>query len=252
LELWVFDSPATTFHEFLKTEMIAASISRKLISVMFSSEKYKAFDLLSVDFLNNPEGLFCNLDLILKWMSLVLYEKEDSTIKKGIDYLILVFQHIANDRRFLSEIEGEYFIPHIIKKFQKSTKEVLLRVHQLLNIWQYVYPYSKIVGFLMESFKSNNLANQSECIKAVTKMIEMCDPNFEEIVSQRSIKIISNYIISLGGSNEATKFNFIRKSLEGFGKRLSEIIGNPQFDKLKATIERFDSPPLEHPLISMR
>ncbi len=242
--LWIFETPTVEFEEFLKMQMLKAHISQGLISLMFSSDKRKAINLLIADFINNQRGLICNLDLILKWFALLLYDTNELLIIQGIDYLLVVFESISNSRCFLSEREGEYFLPHILKKLQSTSIDILSKIHQLLKIWRYVYPYSKIMDFLTKYLECAVLDNQKEIIKVLNELIELCDPFLNQPASQTAMKkVLSHFMIS---TNSIEAFKCMKTTMDRAGRQLIELLGDNQFGLLKQAIE--NSTPVDPPM----
>lgn len=68
------------------------------------------------DLPNNAKALICNLDLILKWLSLRFYDTNPSVLLKGLEYLNMVFQMLIEHEYILAENEGSAFIPHLLTK----------------------------------------------------------------------------------------------------------------------------------------
>ena len=71
---------------------------------------------LSEDLPQNPKALICNLDLILKWLSLRFYDTNPSVLIKGLEYLHQVFLTLVENEYCLAENEGSAFIPHLLLK----------------------------------------------------------------------------------------------------------------------------------------
>lgn len=76
----------------------------------------KAIESLSDDLPNNTKALICNLDLILKWISLRFYDTNPSVLLKGLEYLNLVFQKLVDNEYYMADNEGSAFIPHLLTK----------------------------------------------------------------------------------------------------------------------------------------
>lgn len=73
-------------------------------------------EALNEDLPNNSKALVCNLDLILKWLSLRFYDTNPSVLLKGLEYLNQVFQTLVEMEYILAENEGSAFIPHLLLK----------------------------------------------------------------------------------------------------------------------------------------
>lgn len=116
---WNFTSPREEFIELLRDQMSAANVNKALMANMFHDDfRYhlKAIDTLHEDLQDNSKALICNLDLILKWISLRFYDTNPSVLLKGLDYLTSVFDLLIGDRYNLADAEGSCFIPHLLIK----------------------------------------------------------------------------------------------------------------------------------------
>lgn len=99
--------------------MSAAFVNKGLMANMFHDDfRYhlKAIETLLEDLPNNTKALICNLDLILKWISLRFYDTNPSVLLKGLEYLNLVFVMLCEHEYDLAENEGSCFIPHLLIK----------------------------------------------------------------------------------------------------------------------------------------
>lgn len=72
------------------------------------------------DLPQNPKALICNLDLILKWLSLRFYDTNPSVLIKGLEYLNNVFIILEEHNYNLAENEGSSFIPHLLLKVNNT------------------------------------------------------------------------------------------------------------------------------------
>lgn len=116
---WNFTTPREEFIDLLRDQMQAANINKGLMANMFHADfRYhlKAIDMLLDDLPANSKALICNLDLVLKWVSLRFYDTNPSVLLKGLDYLHLVFDMLCENHYDLAEAEGSCFIPHLLIK----------------------------------------------------------------------------------------------------------------------------------------
>lgn len=87
-----------------------------IIPFLSSSYHLKVIEQLSDDLAENSKALVCNLDLILKWLTLRFYDTNPSVLIKGLDYLVQVFQMLIDIEYILAENEGSCFVPHLLLK----------------------------------------------------------------------------------------------------------------------------------------
>lgn len=126
---WSFTSPRPEFTELLRDQMTAANVNRNLMANMFHDDfRYhlKAIESLLEDLSENTQALICNLDLILKWISLRLYDTNPSVLLKGLEYLNTVFQLLRENKYVMAENEASCFIPHLLIKVSSFDKLYLI------------------------------------------------------------------------------------------------------------------------------
>lgn len=76
----------------------------------------RVIESLMNDLPHNLKALTCNLDLILKWLSLRFYDTNPSVLLKGLEYLHQVFSQLQDYKYSLTEYEASAFIPHLLSK----------------------------------------------------------------------------------------------------------------------------------------
>jgi cytoskeleton-associated protein 5 len=64
----------------------------------------------------------CNLDLILKWLTLRFYDTNTSVLLKALEYLQGLFGLLAGQDYHLAEQEASSFIPYLVNKVNYSDK----------------------------------------------------------------------------------------------------------------------------------
>lgn len=68
---------------------------------------------------DNNTALICNLDLILKWMTLRFFDTNPSVLLKGLDYLQHIFDILIAQKYTLHDIEASSFVPYLVTKVNK-------------------------------------------------------------------------------------------------------------------------------------
>ena len=61
----------------------------------------------------------CNMDMILKWMTLRFFDTNMSVLLKGLEYLQGVFSMLADHDYHMQELEASAFIPYLVNKVHK-------------------------------------------------------------------------------------------------------------------------------------
>lgn len=172
---WTFTTPREEFIDLLKDQMATANVNKSLMANMFHDDfRYhlKAIESLIEDIAENSRGLVCNLDLILKWISLRFYDTNPSVLLKGLEYLNLAFENLVENNYKMAENEGSCFIPHLLTKIGDSKDAVRNGVRTLVRQICEIYPYTKVFTYLMDAIKSKNARQRSECLDELSYLIE--------------------------------------------------------------------------------
>lgn len=67
----------------------------------------------------NFESVSCNLDLILKWMTLRFFDTNPAVIMKGLELILNIFMQLADYKYKMLEQEASAFIPYVIVKVSR-------------------------------------------------------------------------------------------------------------------------------------
>ncbi|XP_063384841.1 protein mini spindles [Cydia fagiglandana] len=172
---WNFTVPREEFFELLKDQMATAGLNKQLVANMFHNDfRYhlKAIESLSDDLHENGPALMCNLDLVLKWLTLRFFDTNPSVILKGLEYLATVFQFLSDNDYTMAEYEANCFIPYLILKVGDPKDTIRNSVKALFKQICVVYSVTKLFGYLMEGLKSKNARQRAECLECIGSLIE--------------------------------------------------------------------------------
>lgn len=172
---WTFTTPREEFIDLLKDQMSSANVNKSLMANMFHEDfRYhlKAIDQLQEDLPGNLRGLMCNLDLVLKWLSLRFYDTNPSVLLKGLDYLNQAFLLLIDNGYQMAENEGSSFIPHILTKIGDTKDAVRNGVKQVLREICCMHHYGKVFGYIMDASKSKSARQRAECLDEIAYLIE--------------------------------------------------------------------------------
>jgi cytoskeleton-associated protein 5 len=238
---WTFTQPRDEFTDLLKDQMIAANVNKHLLANMFHEDfRYhlKVIDTLSEDLAQNYKGLVCNLDLILKWVSLRFYDTNPSVLLKGLDYLNIVFAMLVENQYVLADNEGSSFIPHLLTKLGDPKDAVRNGVRSLLREICLVYPFTKVFGYVMEALKSKNARQRTECLDELGYLIEtysltVCQPS-----PQSALKEIAKHISDRDNSVRNAALNCVVQAYFLTGEKIYKLIGQISEKDLSMLDER--------------
>ncbi|XP_020818600.1 protein mini spindles isoform X1 [Drosophila serrata] len=235
---WTFTTPREEFTELLREQMMAANVNKALIANMFHDDfRYhlKVIEQLSEDLAGNSKALLCNLDLILKWLTLRFYDTNPSVLIKGLEYLVQVFQVLIDHEYILAENEGSCFIPHLLLKIGDPKDAVRNGVRRVLRQVILVFPYAKVFAYVMEGLKSKNARQRTECLDELSFLIESYGMN---ICPQASVREIARQISDRDNSVRSAALNCIVQVFFLSGEKTYKMIGQLNEKDLSMLDER--------------
>lgn len=194
---WTFTTPREEFNELLRDQMTTAGLNKNLMANMFHEDfRYhlKVIEALQDDLNSNTKALMCNLDLILKWISLRFYDTNPSVLLKGLDYLNLVMQMLIASEYDMSETEGNSFLPHLLVKLGDPKDAVRNGVRSLFRQICLTYPFTKVFSCIMEGLKSKNARQRTECLDELGYLIETYGMGACQPSAQIALKEIARHI----------------------------------------------------------
>ncbi|KAG1678360.1 Cytoskeleton-associated protein 5 [Nymphon striatum] len=195
---WNFTTPREEFSEQLKDQICNAGLSRSLQTNMFHSDfkfHLKAIDTLIDCIESCPDGVVCNVDLILKWFTLRFFDTNPSVLLKSLEFLQMLFNLLQNASHHLSECDASSFIPYLVLKVGDPKDPVRKGVREIFKLLCKVYPSNKMFSFLMHGLSSKNARQRTECLDELGNLIEkygmsVCQPSagaaLKEIAKQIS------------------------------------------------------------------
>lgn len=238
---WTFTTPRDEFCDLLKEQMATAMVNKSLIANMFHDDfRYhlKVIETLIEDLPSNTQGQICNLDLILKWLSLRFYDTNPSVLLKGLDYLNFVFQTLRNARYTLTDNEGSSFVPHLLTKIGDPKDAVRNGVRQILRQICFVYPFSKVFIYVMDALKSKNARQRTECLDELGYLIETYNLTVCQPSPQHALKEIARQISDRDNAVRSAALNCIVKAHELAGERVYKMIGQLSEKEMSMLDER--------------
>ncbi|XP_050081123.1 protein mini spindles [Anopheles maculipalpis] len=238
---WTFTTPREEFYELLKEQMQTANVNKALMVNMFHDDfRYhlKVIDALMEDLATNEEALICNLDLVMKWLSLRFYDTNPSVLLKGLEYLNQVFQRLVDRQYMLADIEGSSFVPHLLIKIGDPKDVVRNGVRTLLRQICLLYPFSKVFVFIMDALKSKNARQRAECLDELGYLIEtygltVCQPS-----QPVALKEIARHISDRDNAVRNAALNAVVQAYFLTGEKIYKLIGQLSDKDLSMLDER--------------
>ncbi|CAO1409163.1 unnamed protein product [Diamesa serratosioi] len=238
---WTFTTPREEFTDLLKEQMITANVNKNLMANMFHDDfRYhlRVIDSLTDDLPINGQGLVCNLDLVLKWLSLRFYDTNPSVLLKGLDYLNLVFEMLVDNSHVIADNEGSSFIPHLLTKIGDPKDTVRNGVRSLIRQICLVYPFSKVFAYIMDALKSKNARQRTECLDELGYLIETYNLTVCQPTPQHALKEIARQISDRDNSVRSAALNCIVKAYDIAGDKIYKMVGQLSEKDLSMLDER--------------
>lgn len=238
---WSFTTPREEFTELLRDQMATAGINKNLMANMFHEDfRYhlKVIEALQDDLAANPKALICNLDLILKWISLRFYDTNPSVLLKGLDYLNVVTQMLIANEYDFTETEGGSFLPHLLIKLGDPKDAVRNGVRTLFRQICLTYPYTKVFTCIMEGLKSKNARQRTECLDELGYLIETYGMGACQPTPQIALKEIAKHIADRDNSVRNAALNCVVQAYFLIDERIYKLIGQLSDKDLSMLDER--------------
>uniref|UniRef100_A0A8W7NZH2 TOG domain-containing protein n=1 Tax=Anopheles coluzzii TaxID=1518534 RepID=A0A8W7NZH2_ANOCL len=222
-------------------QMQTANVNKALMVNMFHDDfRYhlKVIDALMEDLATNEEALICNLDLVMKWLSLRFYDTNPSVLLKGLEYLNQVFQRLVDRQYMLADIEGSSFVPHLLIKIGDPKDVVRNGVRSLLRQICLLYPFAKVFVFIMDALKSKNARQRAECLDELGYLIEtygltVCQPS-----QPVALKEIARHISDRDNAVRNAALNAVVQAYFLAGEKIYKLIGQLSDKDLSMLDER--------------
>jgi cytoskeleton-associated protein 5 len=132
----------------------------------------KALEDLTVCIDQNKKETIDNLDVILKWITIRLFDTNLTTLRKTLSYLEALLNMLSAQSFHLSDYEANVFIPLLIDRSGANSSEpIKLAMRGLFKQLCNVYPSSKTFRFVLDGLKSKNWRTRVECLEELTSLI---------------------------------------------------------------------------------
>lgn len=238
---WTFTTPREEFTELLRDQMTTAGLNKNLVANMFHEDfRYhlKVIEALQDDLNDNQRPLMCNLDLILKWISLRFYDTNPSVLLKGLDYLNVVMQVLISNEYDMSETEGNSFLPHLLLKLGDPKDAVRNGVRSLFRQICLTYPYTKVFTCIMDGLKSKNARQRTECLDELGYLIESYGMGACQPSAQIALKEIARHIADRDNSVRSAALNCVVQAYFLVEDKVYKLIGQLSEKDLSMLDER--------------
>ncbi|XP_062987482.1 cytoskeleton-associated protein 5-like [Elgaria multicarinata webbii] len=225
---WNFSTPSSKYVEQLKAQM-SGCLSNWLQEELFHSNfqhHIKALTVMTKHLETEKEGVMSCLDLVLKWLSLRLFDTNTWVLMKTLEYLKKLFSLLIEERYQLMENEASSFLPYLLLKMGGTKESILKEVRAIVKQTTLVYPACKIFCFLLEGAQGKNANQRVGCLKELGWLLKIYGP----AVCQPNPSKVLKTIISLTGDSNNTVHSAALKVIATarvvYGVEAFKAIGN--------------------------
>ncbi|KAI8051432.1 armadillo-type protein [Syncephalis plumigaleata] len=186
---WTFDTPRKECIQLLSDQM-QPHFSSSMHSLCFSSSHNKDRDWLNaISILDDclvadveaefgiesdemNQRFIANLDLVLKYLSIRLYDNGTTMQLRCMDLTEHTFDMLNKAGYRMTEYEGNVFLPHFIAKLGEKNDTIRARVRASLKQMALVYPASRIFTAILDcGLKSKNSRTRAESLDELGALI---------------------------------------------------------------------------------
>uniref|UniRef100_A0A8D2IYF9 TOG domain-containing protein n=1 Tax=Varanus komodoensis TaxID=61221 RepID=A0A8D2IYF9_VARKO len=225
---WNFSTPSSKYVEQLKAQMCGC-LSNWLQEELFHSNfqhHIRALTVMTKHLEAEKDGVISCLDLILKWLSLRLFDTNTWVLMKTLEYLKRLFSLLIEERYQLMENEASAFLPYLLLKMGATKESILREVRAIVKQATLVYPPCKVFSFLLEGAQVKNANQRVGCLKELAWLLRTYGP---AVCQPNPSKVLKTIITLTGDSNNAVHcaaLKVIATARDVYGVETFKTIGN--------------------------
>lgn len=172
------DAPSTKESDQLKTEWEKYISKDKL--VLFFPKKLGSMDCgnggieVIHDVIQHNDDLFIDhLDLIFKWFTLRLSEREMvPTLVRMLEVINVMLENLHGRGYELYDFEAQIFIPYILEKSGSGKDRIVASFKQIMLTLSHIYNMKNYCSLLIKSLKTKNGKTQALCLSELARVVE--------------------------------------------------------------------------------
>eukprot|EP00124_Ichthyophonus_hoferi_P003158 Ihof_evm3s259 gene=Ihof_evmTU3s259 len=200
---WEVDGPRDDLVPLLKQEMIGC-IGKMVYTQLWSGDFRQVqgvLEALSACMMADSPGgglavtreeVEANSDLLLKYISLRLFDNNTTIILKCVEFLLNLFSMLGEDRAYsISDYEVSLIFPALLARV--GDKDMIRR--EVRRLWvplTNIYSPSKLFAQLLEGLKSKNARTRKECVEELGALVEKYGINVCQPTTAKVLQVIAN------------------------------------------------------------
>ncbi|KAL8188286.1 UNVERIFIED_CONTAM: hypothetical protein K2H54_064627 [Gekko kuhli] len=206
---WNFSTPSSKYVEQLKAQMCGC-LSNGLQEELFHSNfqhHIRALAVMTKHLEAEKEGVISCLDLILKWLTLRLFDTNTWVLMKSLEYLKRLFDLLVRENYQLTDSEASSFLPYLLLKMGATKESILKEVRRIVKQMILIYPVSKTFCFLLEGARGKNPNQRVGCLEELGWLLKECGP---DVCQPNPSKALKTIVSLTGDSNNAVHSTALR------------------------------------------
>lgn len=193
---WLFDAPRAEFCDHLK-QLMSGAIAPHIVKLLFADDFRDAVQAMGmIDACiaagREKEGVVGNVDLLLKYLTIRLFDTNTTVLIRTIDLVEHLLAVIDESNLRLSEAEATCFLPHFVLRAGELKEPIKSRIRGIYRQLCRVYPASKIFAFLMEGLRSKSSRARVECLNEMAVLISR--NGLMVVQASKHVPVIAGYI----------------------------------------------------------
>lgn len=171
---WSFDAIRQEYIDHLKSSMHNAHVSSLALRLLFSDD-LRDTSLILTHMLStakdNTLSVVANIDLILKYVSIRLFDNNISILGKTIDFLEASLGTMDALNLRINDLEASYILPVLVLRAGEFKDPVRIKIRTIFRTMCRVYPASKMFIFLVDGLRAKSSKSRVYCLSEIEVLL---------------------------------------------------------------------------------
>lgn len=224
-------TPRDEFTKVLSDQMATAGFNKSLMVNMFHIDfryNVEAIQWLQDDIAVNAESFICNLDLVLKWLALLLIDSIRPVTFKIFDYVEHILDTLISRGYDCTDGECACFLSCLLSKFGDSDELVRNKVRLFMRQFCSLYNYRKISVCILKGLESKNAQQRAECLAELIFLVDLHGVSAFCPTPAVALRDIAKYISDHQSSVSRAALNLCARACFLFGSDIGGMFGELQ------------------------
>jgi len=179
-------------------------------------------DLLERSLDADPDAFVDHLDLIFKWFSLRLAERENvQALQAMLNLMVRLFDMLRGIEGYqLLDFEAHSFVPWILEKAGQPKDRFRLLFRRIMEQICDVYPFSKYVPMVLDGLKSKNTRTKAELLDEVRRIISITPLT---VLGKTGVKTVASFLDTREAEVRSAALDCIQIVYESVGADFNKL-----------------------------